>query len=53
MGVSMGEKTRLGKTKLFLIFGFPALFFFCAVVVIPVVYGLYLTLTNWDGIPSA
>ena len=49
----MGEKTRLGKTKLFLIFGFPALFFFCAVVVIPVVYGLYLTLTNWDGISSA
>ena len=49
----MGEKTRLGKTTLFLIFGFPALFFFCAVVVIPVVYGLYLTLTNWDGISSA
>ncbi len=49
----MGEKTRLGKTKLFLIFGFPALFFFCAVVAVPVIYGLYLTLTNWDGISSA
>lgn len=48
----MGEKTRLGKTKLFLIFGFPALFFFCAVVVVPVFYGLYLTFTNWDGISS-
>lgn len=46
----MGEKTRGGKLKLFLIFGFPALFFFCAVVVIPVIYGLYLTFTNWDGI---
>ncbi|HIW72969.1 MAG TPA: sugar ABC transporter permease [Firmicutes bacterium] len=48
----MGEKTRLGKAKVFLIFGFPALFFFCAVVVIPVLYGLYLTFTNWNGISS-
>ena len=48
----MGEITRLGKAKVFLIFGFPTLFFFCAVVVIPVLYGLYLTFTNWNGISS-
>ena len=46
----MGEKTRLGRAKVFLTFGFPALFFFSAVVVVPVIYGLYLTFTNWDGI---
>lgn len=46
----MGEKTFLGKSKNFLMFAGPAVFGFLAVVVIPFIYGIYLTFTNWDGI---
>ena len=31
-------------------FAGPATFLFCAVVILPFVYGLYLTFTSWDGI---
>ena len=46
----MGEKTFLGKTKHYLMFAGPAMIGFIAVVIIPFIYGLYLTLTDWDGI---
>ena len=38
------------KVKQFLMFAGVAAVLFCAVVVIPFVYGIYLTLTSWDGI---
>ena len=38
------------KVKQFLMFAGVAAVLFCAVVVIPFIYGIYLTLTSWDGI---
>lgn len=49
----MGEKTTAGKIKLFLIFAGPAVLMFTLVVVIPFLYGIYLTFTSWDGISAS
>lgn len=38
------------KRKDFCIFALPGLFFFLAVVIVPFVYGVYLTLTDWNGV---
>lgn len=46
----MNENTKRGKFLLFLIFVGPALLCFFAVVIVPFLYGIYLTFTNWDGI---
>lgn len=40
------------KGKDFLIFALPGMFCFFAVVIIPFVYGIYLTLTDWNGVSS-
>lgn len=48
----MNENSRLGKAKLFLIFVGPALLAFTCVVIIPFLYGLVLTFTDWDGIST-
>ena len=34
----------------FLLFAGPSTFFLCAVVVIPFIYGIYLTFTGWNGV---
>ena len=36
--------------KDFCMFAFPGLFCFLAVVILPFIYGIYLTLTDWNGI---
>lgn len=41
------------KMKTFLFFAGPACFAFLAVVIIPFLYGIYLTFTGWDGISNA
>ncbi len=41
------------KAKAFLFFAGPACFVFSAVVIIPFLYGIYLTFTGWDGILDA
>lgn len=46
----MNEKSKLGNLKLFLIFAGPAALLFLSVVVVPFLYGLGLTFTNWNGI---
>lgn len=38
------------KGKDFCMFALPGLFCFIAVVIIPFIYGVYLTLTDWDGV---
>lgn len=38
--------------KDFCIFALPGMFCFVAVVIIPFIYGIYLTLTDWDGVSS-
>lgn len=44
----MREKNIFKNTGTFLLFGGPSLFAFFAVVLIPFLYGLYLTFTNWS-----
>ena len=36
--------------KDFCIFALPGLFCFAAVVIIPFLYGIYLTMTDWNGV---
>lgn len=45
----MGRKTG-EKFKNLCIFALPGCFVFCAVVILPFLYGFYLTLTDWDGV---
>ena len=40
------------KSKQFLMFAGPALILFCMVIIIPFLYGLYLTFTSWDGVAA-
>ncbi len=46
------EKSALGKFMTYLIYAGPATFAFLTVMIIPFVYGVYLTLTNWDGLST-
>lgn len=45
----MGNK-KSERTNNFLLFALPGFLIFCLVVIIPFIYGLYLTFTNWDGV---
>lgn len=45
----MGKKP-LGKIKNWCLFALPGIIVFCAVVIVPFLYGFYLTFTNWDGV---
>jgi len=47
------EKTFGAKLKTYLIFAGPTTAVFLTVIVMPFLFGIYLTLTNWDGISSA
>ena len=47
----INKKTARGL-KSFGIFALPGIFFFLAVVIIPFIYGFYLTLTDWDGVKT-
>ena len=49
----MNKNTLSYKVKQFLMFAGPATVLFCAVVIIPFVYGIYLTFTSWDGIAKS
>ena len=45
------ERNKLSyKVTQFLMFAGPAMLLFCATVIIPFIYGLYLTFTSWDGV---
>jgi len=46
---TMGRK-RGEKLKNLLMFAMPGCLVFCAVVIIPFIYGFYLTLTDWNGV---
>ena len=49
----MKRNTTSYKVTQFLTFAGPATVLFCAVVIIPLIYGFYLTFTSWDGISSS
>lgn len=40
------------KKKDFCMFALPGMFCFLAVVIVPFVYGIYLTLTDWNGVSN-
>ncbi|WP_226035489.1 carbohydrate ABC transporter permease [Aquibacillus saliphilus] len=44
----MRQNKKLKNFGTFLLFGGPTLFIFSAVIVIPFIFGLYLTFTNWS-----
>lgn len=46
------EKGFFKKTKTFLVFAGPTTFVFLSVIIIPFIFGIHLSLTNWDGIAS-
>lgn len=46
----MRTKSTSYKIKEFLMFAGVSTFVFCAVVIAPFLYGLYLTFTSWDGV---
>lgn len=48
--VFMGKNSMGKKIKTYIMFAGPAMFFFLAVVIVPFIYGVYLTFTGWDGI---
>lgn len=49
---TMGRKPA-EKLKNLCIFALPGILVFFAVVIIPFIYGFYLTLTDWDGVRQA
>lgn len=47
------EKCFKDKLKVFLLFAAPTTFVFITVVILPFLFGIYLTFTNWDGLADA
>ncbi|OPJ62534.1 carbohydrate ABC transporter permease [Clostridium oryzae] len=46
------EKCFLDKLKTYLIFAGPTTFIFVTVILLPFIFGIYLTFTDWNGISS-
>ena len=46
----MNQNKLSYKVKQYLMFAGPGTLLFAAVVIVPFIYGLYLTLTSWDGV---
>ncbi|HBG10349.1 MAG TPA: ABC transporter permease, partial [Firmicutes bacterium] len=44
------EKRFVDKLKTYLLFAGPTTFVFATVIILPFLFGIYLTFTNWDGI---
>jgi raffinose/stachyose/melibiose transport system permease protein len=44
------EKSFWGKFKTFSLYAGPSTFAFLTVMIIPFIYGIYLTFTSWDGL---
>lgn len=49
----IAEKGQWNKLRFRLLFTGPTLFAFVTVMIIPFLFGIYLTFTNWDGISTA
>jgi raffinose/stachyose/melibiose transport system permease protein len=46
----LGDKEKAQSNRVFVFFLFPALFAFILFVFIPFVHGIYLSMTDWDGL---
>ncbi len=47
------EKRFVDKLKTYLLFAGPTTLVFVTVIILPFLFGIYLTFTNWDGISKA
>lgn len=47
------EKRFIDKLKTYLVFAGPTTLAFLTVIILPFLFGIYLTFTNWDGIAKA
>jgi raffinose/stachyose/melibiose transport system permease protein len=52
-GVNMKRNTFSYKLRQILMFAGPGTILFFCVVVVPFIYGLYLTFTSWDGVSTS
>lgn len=50
MSLSKKSRTKIKNTGTFFVFAGPSLFFFVMTILVPLVYGVYLTFTDWNGI---
>ncbi len=48
----LDQKSFMDKLKTYLIFAGPTSFVFFTVIIIPFVFGIFLTLTNWNGLSA-
>jgi raffinose/stachyose/melibiose transport system permease protein len=48
----LSERGFLYKLKTYILFAGPTTFFFITVIILPFIFGIYLTFTNWDGISA-
>lgn len=46
------EKSFIDKLKTYLIFAGPTTFIFITVIILPFIFGIYLTFTDWNGISA-
>jgi len=51
--VLVTEKRFVDKLKTYLLFAGPTTLVFVTVIILPFLFGIYLTFTNWDGISKA
>lgn len=52
MNIFKKNYIKLKNIKTFLIFAGPSTFIFISVIILPFLFGIFLTFTNWDGISS-
>ena len=50
MNISKKFSTKAKNVGTFFLFAGPSLFFFVMAILVPLVYGVYLTFTDWNGI---
>ena len=50
MNISKKFSTKAKNLGTFFLFAGPSLFFFVMAILVPLVYGVYLTFTDWNGI---
>lgn len=50
MSISKKNKEKAKNLDTFFLFAGPSLFFFCMAILVPLMFGIYLTFTDWNGI---
>ena len=50
MSISKKNREKAKNLGTFFLFAGPSLFFFCMAILVPLIFGIYLTFTDWNGI---